>query len=151
MKPAIARNGSRYRVLCVDDDPAILFTMSAILEDDVEVASAQSPIKALEMIRADPFHVVCSDFQMPEMDGCKFIQQVAAMTVPTSCLILTGSPHLVPKEAFASQELFSIVEKPYDPERFVSLLIQLARLTEVRRAAQQICESKLRRALAHGR
>ncbi len=64
--PAIARPV----VLCVDDKPANLHALRAILdESDVDLVCAESGKEALSLNLHHQFAVVLLDVQMPEMDG----------------------------------------------------------------------------------
>ena len=59
----------RKKILIVDDDPLILSILSSILsENHYEVETAGNGNQALATIN-DSFHLLLSDFQMPEMNG----------------------------------------------------------------------------------
>ncbi|MFW5953474.1 MAG: response regulator, partial [Candidatus Natronoplasma sp.] len=71
-------NGS-IKVLHVDDEPALLDQAKIFLEKEEEkldVTTAQSPRKALELLEKEDFDVIVSDYQMPDMDGLEFLEEV---------------------------------------------------------------------------
>src|SRR5689334_18619127 len=60
----------RVKILLVDDRPANLFTLEAILEDlGQELVKAESGREALRHILKDDFAVILLDVNMPDMDG----------------------------------------------------------------------------------
>ena len=69
----------RPRVLCVDDEPAILNLMSRLLERlDLLVTTASGPQPALELFDQGRFDLVITDIRMPGMDGHAFLSQIRA-------------------------------------------------------------------------
>lgn len=89
MNPSLAP--SRPRVLCVDDEPALLEGLRRTLDEHFDVTTASSGIAALERIAADPeYAVVVSDMRMPQMDGSTFLGRVRGMAPATTRILLTG-------------------------------------------------------------
>ncbi|MFW6196616.1 MAG: response regulator, partial [Thermoplasmatota archaeon] len=71
-------NGS-IRVLHVDDERAILDQAKIFLErgeKKLDVITALTPKKALELLKKENFDVIVSDYQMPDMDGLEFLKEV---------------------------------------------------------------------------
>ncbi len=69
----------KKKILFVDDDPAALAAIKTQLEEgypESEAVYATSGAAALELLAASAFEVVATDFQMPEMDGCKLLQEI---------------------------------------------------------------------------
>src|ERR1700736_6569513 len=63
-------SNSTPAVLLVDDTPANLVALQAVLESlDVRTVEARSGAEALELVQREPFAVVVLDVQMPGMDG----------------------------------------------------------------------------------
>lgn len=60
----------QQKILLVDDEPANLVSLEAILEDDErELLKAESGPDALKLLLQEDVSLVLLDVQMPEMDG----------------------------------------------------------------------------------
>ncbi|HET7325546.1 MAG TPA: response regulator, partial [Halococcus sp.] len=79
------------RVLCVDDDEALLDTTAAFIERDGLVAltetSAHAAIERLDETKID---CVVSDYQMPGMDGLELLAHVRESTPAMPFILFTG-------------------------------------------------------------
>jgi CheY-like chemotaxis protein len=65
------------RVLSVDDTPANLYAVRALLEPmGHTVVDASSGAEALDLARAEEFAVVLLDVMMPEMDGMETLRRL---------------------------------------------------------------------------
>ncbi|HVM22592.1 MAG TPA: response regulator, partial [Sphingomicrobium sp.] len=65
------------RILVVDDTPDNLYLMSALLEDQYEVATAESGQQALEIAASsEPPELILLDIMMPEMDGYEVLRRL---------------------------------------------------------------------------
>ena len=69
--PAAApRPSARGRILVVDDEPIVCFSLERLLSSEGEVVAATSAKEALARIEAgERFDVILCDLMMPEMDG----------------------------------------------------------------------------------
>ena len=67
------------RVLVVDDDPFINTLVSSFLvADGYEVRTADNGVAAIQLLRDDDFHIVLTDWLMPEMDGLDLCRVIRA-------------------------------------------------------------------------
>ncbi len=69
----------RCRVLLVDDEPAVVRVLEAVLTRQcatLEIEVATSAREALERLEHDPFDVIVSDLAMPEADGGALLEIV---------------------------------------------------------------------------
>lgn len=69
------------RALIVDDEIRNTFALTSVLEQQgMQVASAESGLNAVAMLRKDPnFAIILMDLMMPEQDGYQTIRAIRAM------------------------------------------------------------------------
>jgi two-component system, cell cycle response regulator len=74
---------ANYKVLLVDDDPAMLRLLARWLEKaGYSVCTAPDGQVALEMIEADCPDFLLTDWEMPRVDGLELCRQVRGMVLP---------------------------------------------------------------------
>jgi len=118
------------RVLVIDDDAALRFTLHAVLGDagfDVELAGGGAEgLAAFEARGAD---VVLTDLAMPDMDGMRVLEAMRAQDPGVPVLMLTA--HGSERVAVAAMKAgaFDYLPKPFDPEE---LVLAVRRATETR-------------------
>ena len=79
------------RILVVDDEEAILETMTFTFEDDYDVLTSSDARRALELLDENaPVAVVLTDQRMPNMSGVEFLTEVWRRHPATVRMILTG-------------------------------------------------------------
>jgi PAS domain S-box-containing protein len=110
---------ARPRILVVDDEEAILETMTFTFEDDYEVLTSASPREALGLLeREGPVAVVISDQRMPEMTGVEFLARVFALHPTTVRIILTGFADMdAIIKAINDGHVYAYITKPWEPDQ----------------------------------
>ena len=110
---------TRPRILVVDDEEAILETMTFTFEDDYEVSTSSSAREALALLERDgPVAVVISDQRMPEMTGVEFLARVFALHPATVRIILTGFADMdAIIRAINDGHVYAYITKPWEPEQ----------------------------------
>lgn len=107
---------SSAKVLCVDDEPAVLRSLKLRLERYFTVDAVGSASDALEMVATGAdYAVVVSDMNMPGMDGITFLSRVREIAPDISRILLTGSadlPHAI--AAVNDGQVFRFLTKPCD-------------------------------------
>jgi CheY-like chemotaxis protein len=107
----------RSRILVVDDEEAILETMTYTFEDEYQVLTATSATQALDLLeRGGPVAVVISDQRMPEMTGVEFLSKVFEMEPTTTRIILTGFADMdAIIRAINDGHVYAYITKPWEP------------------------------------
>lgn len=103
-----------YRILLVDDDEAFHLLFSKISTAKLSVKSSLSGAEALEVLKTDgPFHVIISDYQMPEMNGVEFLSKAKDVSPSSVRILLSGNADLsVAIDAVNESGVFRILTKP---------------------------------------
>jgi two-component system, NtrC family, response regulator AtoC len=108
------------RVLVIDDDASLRFTLEAVLSDAGLVVEAcdggPSGLAAFDARGAD---VVLTDLAMPEMDGMQVLARMRASDPSVPVLMLTA--HGSERVAVAAMKAgaFDYIPKPFDPDELV--------------------------------
>jgi DNA-binding response OmpR family regulator len=82
--------GRKPRVLIVDDEPDILFSLSLLLEPLYEVTTAANGEAGLRALEEGPFEAVLLDLTMPIMDGAAFKRELDVRGVTTPVVIVSA-------------------------------------------------------------
>ncbi len=106
------------RVLCVDDEQAILNGLAVTLRGRCEVVKATSGAAALELCgKSDArFAAVMTDLRMPGMDGVTLLERLRTASPDTVRMLLTGSGDLTAATAAVNKgQVFRFLTKPVAP------------------------------------
>ena len=80
------------RILLIDDEPDITFTIKDILEDNgFQVDSFNDPILALNYYRVSFYDLVILDIKMPKMDGFELYTKIREKDSKVKICFLTAS------------------------------------------------------------
>ena len=103
------------KVLVVDDEAAIRFSLSELLAaDGHDVATAEHAPAALAALEADHFDLVLSDLTMPAMTGLDLLEEVRARHVDTVFVLVTAhGDERVAVRALRSGA-YDYIPKPFD-------------------------------------
>lgn len=114
------------RILVVDDEEAILETMTFTFQDDYEVFTSNDPRKALDILDENaPFAAVLTDQRMPEMSGVEFVSEVWRRHPNTVRMILTGFSDMdAIIQAINDGHVYSYITKPWEPDQLKQVMKQ---------------------------
>lgn len=121
------------RILIVDDEEAILETMTFTFEDDYEVLTASDARRGLEILdQLAPVAAVLTDYRMPNMTGVEFLAQVCARHPETTRIILTGFGDIeIIEQAINSGHVYAYVRKPWEPDALKQIVRRAVELHEL--------------------
>ena len=124
--------GDRLRVLCVDDEPAILMLMTRLLERlELAVTTAPGPQAALDLFDDERFDLVITDIRMPGMDGHAFLAEVRARDPQVPVIVATGHASLENAIRALRDGASGMLVKPFTAEEFgkeVTAALERARI-----------------------
>lgn len=107
------------KILSIDDDPSITKLLSILLGTfGMQVITANSGARGLELMRAEAPDLVLLDIMMPEMNGWEVCQAIRSFSdVPIIAFSALGSPQEVEKALRLGFNDF--LEKPSSSEILV--------------------------------
>lgn len=105
------------RLLVVDDEDAILETMSFTFADDYEVVTTNDARRGLEILdEQSPVAVVLTDQRMPHMSGVEFLREVYQRHPDTVRIMLTGfADSSATIQAINDGHIYAYLDKPWEP------------------------------------
>ena len=113
-------------------------------ERDISVVTALSAQEGLELLNTSPFDVIVSDYQMPQIDGIKFLTEVKAHRGNLPFILFTGRgrEEIVIKALNAGAD--SYLQKGGDPK---SQFVELSH--RIRQVVARISPATLRKRETH--
>ncbi len=123
--PLPAKVASRGRILIVDDEPIVCFSLERLLSTEGEVVALTSARQALERIRAgERFDVILCDLMMPEMDAPVLHEELCkiAPTQAERMVLLTGGAFTSRAREFLETVPNPRLSKPFDVDALVELV-----------------------------
>lgn len=134
----------KARILIVDDEEIIRESLSFILEkEDHEVEVAKDGLEAITKIEKQPFDIVITDLEMPELKGIELLEKVQQITPETFVLIITAYASIETAIAALRKGASDYIIKPLE---FEDIIFRINRLLERRKLER---ENKLLRQELH--
>ncbi|CAV19820.1 two-component sensor histidine kinase BarA [Vibrio atlanticus] len=121
-------------VLAVDDNPANLKLITALLKERVEtVISCTSGQKALDKATETPFDVIFMDIQMPQMDGVTACQKIKALANNTNTPVIAVTAHAMmgERDRLLEAGMDDYLTKPIEEHVLQQVLIHWSPTSEI--------------------
>jgi len=113
-------------VLVVDDEPQILESIHALLEDDFDVVVSTDAMEAVELLRNAQIAVILADQRMPNLTGGEFLAKAREVCDATRILI-TGYVDIDALiRAVNDGQIHSYVPKPWEPANLKVTVLKAA-------------------------
>ncbi|MGV7228566.1 MAG: sigma-54-dependent transcriptional regulator [Nitrospirales bacterium] len=113
-------------ICIVDDEPAILNSLSSILEDEgYQVIVATNGIEGLKVVRSDSPDLVILDIWMPEMDGLETLKRLRSQFPGILVVMMSGHGSIETAVKATKLGAYDYLEKPLDLEK-VTILVRNA-------------------------
>jgi CheY-like chemotaxis protein len=135
----------RPRVLCVDDEVAVLEGLRLNLHRAFDCVSASGGAEGLALVERGPaFAVILSDMRMPGMDGATFLARARELAPDTVRVLLTGHADVESAMAAVNQgQIFRFLTKPCPPDQVRATLEQAAQQHRLATAERELLEQTL--------
>jgi CheY-like chemotaxis protein len=106
------------RILIVEDVPAVLFSLTIVLEGDGhQITGAEGGARGLELMKTAAFDLVITDIWMPGLSGSDVIREGKARSPRTRFLAITGGdPNSNSRDALRAQDFGAdlVLLKPFE-------------------------------------
>jgi two-component system nitrogen regulation response regulator NtrX len=113
-------------ICIVDDEPAILNSLSSILEDEgYQVVVATNGVEGLKVVRSDSPDLVMLDIWMPEMDGLETLKRLRSQFPGILVVMMSGHGSIETAVKATKLGAYDYLEKPLDLEK-VTILVRNA-------------------------
>ena len=134
------------RVLVVDDEPQILESIHALLEEDFDVVVSTDATEAVEFLRNAQVAVILADQRMPKLTGGEFLAKARELCDATRILI-TGYVDIDALiRAVNEGQIHSYVPKPWEPANLKVTVLKAAtyakEVTQRKKAAEIVAEQQ---------
>ncbi|MFP4200592.1 MAG: HD domain-containing phosphohydrolase [Clostridia bacterium] len=117
------------KVLVVDDEKAIRFTLTEFLRrDGYDATMAEDAKSAMGLLRSERFDVVVTDIIMPRVSGTELLQKIREYDEDTQVIVLTGEPSLETAVEAVRAGAYDYLPKPIRREEFLKTVGKAARL-----------------------
>lgn len=133
------------KVLFVDDEQNILFSMKRNLRTQFEVYTAESAEEGWKTLRdKGPFKVVVSDYRMPGINGMQFLVKVREIFPEAIRIMLTGQADFQTAiDAVNKGELFRFLSKPFPARDMISVIHDAVKQFDLIEAEKELLQKTL--------
>jgi signal transduction histidine kinase/response regulator RpfG family c-di-GMP phosphodiesterase len=133
-------------VLVVDDEPQILESIHALLEDDFDVVVSTDAMEAVELLKNAQVAVILADQRMPNLTGGEFLAKAREVCDATRILI-TGYVDIDALiRAVNDGQIHSYVPKPWEPANLKVTVFKAAtyakEVSQRKKAAEIVAEQQ---------
>jgi DNA-binding NtrC family response regulator len=126
------------RILIVDDEASIRFSVAELLSEQHVVVEAGHAPAALGLLEAQPFDLVISDMSMPAMTGLQLLEEVRVRYPEVVFVLMTAFGD----ERLAVQALkngaYDYVPKPFDNDELRLLVARVHEMLALRSENQRL-------------
>jgi diguanylate cyclase (GGDEF)-like protein len=125
--------------LVVDDEPYILSTLTALLNNDFEVLTADTAQAAQALFAQRDIDLILTDQKMPRFSGVQLLEWVREHHPKTVRLLMTGFAELEEAvEAINRSQVYRYLFKPWRAEDLMETLQSAAHTFVVERAHEEL-------------
>lgn len=113
----------RPHILVVDDEPAILETMSGLLtRAECLCEPADSGKRALSLLREHEYHIMFSDISMPAGNGLELLPKARELRPDMPVIMLTGTADIGLALSTIRKGAYDFIAKPFSCDELLAVL-----------------------------
>ena len=119
------------RILIVEDEPAIAFTLENDLEaEGYEIAVVADGVEAVRCALSEPFDLILLDVMLPNKDGFEVCRELRRGGSTTRIIMLTAKTQEAEKILGLDMGADDYVTKPFSPRELRARIRAMLRRTE---------------------
>ncbi|AKG90820.1 Response regulator receiver domain [Geoglobus ahangari] len=113
---------SRYKILVVEDDPAVLDVVKLMLNgNNCQVLTARNGREAVDLYRFAKPDIVLMDIEMPVMDGIEATKEILRLDPNAKIIGVTAFSKTKGKDLIAAGAL-EMIEKPFTRRKLLAAI-----------------------------
>jgi len=156
VNPLLALSSHDYicamaRILLIDDDPALLMDLLALIEQvapAIAADTAPTAEQALRLIQWTEYNAIVSDFNMHGLNGMDFFKECKTARPDIPVVMLTGYGTHALEAKVLKEGAYAVVQKPVVPQVFLSVVTRAVIRREVDQAGSNVLSSERQRLLS---
>ena len=118
------------RILLIDDEPDITFTIKDILEDNgFQIDSFNDPILALNSYKSNFYDLVILDIKMPKMDGFELYIKIREKDPKVKICFLTAIAMFTEEIKKSLLALGKTIDKDYFIQKTIKIEVIIKKIT----------------------
>jgi two-component system, NtrC family, response regulator HydG len=131
--------GKQEHIIIIDDDVDICALLKRFFErKGYAVSTAFKAQEGLELIRANSYDVLLTDFRLPDMDGLEVIKNVRTIKTDLPIIVITGYSDVAQAIKAIRLGAYEYVTKPIYPEE---ILLHVQKAITSKSAAKEVEQS----------
>ncbi len=108
------------KVLIVDDDPAILETLSSLVQAfKFSATPCNDAKKAITLIKNESYDTVLTDIRMHDVTGFELLDEIKSINPDVPVILMTGYAELDTAISAIKRGAFDFITKPFNPEYLI--------------------------------
>ena len=113
-----------FKILLVDDDEMSLKSLHSFLSSEgYYVNSYLKPSEALKSLENFRYHIILTDYTMPEMSGLKLIQLIRKINPDIFTILYTGySTKILEHQVIIDESVNYFIKKPLRIKELISVI-----------------------------
>jgi DNA-binding response OmpR family regulator len=129
------------RILVIDDDKVIRYTLTIALEDEGYVVdTAKNGKEAVEKTRVNFYNLAIVDWRLPDIEGTKLLRKLKETTPKMAKIMLTGYPSMNNAINAVNERADAFLTKPIEVEELLAKMKELLKLQE---EENHYCQAKV--------
>ena len=117
----------KKKVLVVDDDPSVRYSVKRVLGDSYTVIEANNGKEAVDLAQRRKPTIILMDMMMPEKDGLTACAEIKAneATKAIPVVMLTGTGYELNKKLAESIGASGYITKPFKPQELLEIISKI--------------------------